>query len=142
LNIGFNYSFTFSPIKYGLAIHSDAVVEPNWLNRLLHTLAREGAGGCVGPEKGDHYLLFKREVFHKLGGFDENYAGYSLVLKDFSMRAERENWKLLPSSDTDIHHFYQSQMREGVITTNHYEDDKKLFFTKFKEANNESIRPR
>jgi len=143
LNLGFNYSFTFSQIKYGLAIHSDAVVEPNWINKLLHALARESAGGCVGPETGDHYLLFKREVFHKLSGFDEKYGGHSLVLRDFAARSEREGWKLITDTDTDIHHFYQTQMREGIITTNHYEDDKKLFFSKFKqEANNESIRPK
>lgn len=133
LNTGFNYSFTFAPIKYGLAIHSDAVVEPNWLNKLLHALARGESVGCVGPEKGDHYLLFKREVFHKLGGFDEKYGGHGYVIQDFTLRAEREGWKLLTDTETDIHHFYQTQMREGLITTNHYEEDKKLYFSKFKQ---------
>jgi GT2 family glycosyltransferase len=132
LNSGFNYSFTFPQIKYGLAIHSDAVVEPNWLSKLLHVLARDKSNGCVGVES-NHYLLFKREVFHKLSGFDEKYGGHGYVIRDFTMRAEREGWKFLSDPETDIHHFSQTQMREGLVTTNHYEEDKKLFFSKFKQ---------
>lgn len=138
LNLGFNYSFTFPPIKYGLAIHSDAVVEPNWLNKLLLKIARDAKCGALFPSQGDHWLLFKRESYAAVGGFDEKYHSHSFVLRDFANRIEKTGFSSQEEQDINIHHFMQTSMREGIVTVNHYDEDKKLYYSKFKEAANES----
>lgn len=139
LNLGFNYAFTFPQIKYGCVIHSDVVVEPNWVNKILGRFTFDGKPGCSVPAKGDHWIVFRREVFANVKGFDDKFKGHGYVVQDFCRRAKRENWDILMDGDTNVHHFFQTQMREGVVTGNHFEEDRSLFLRKFPELATRSL---
>lgn len=142
LNFGFNYSFTFPQIKYGVALHSDVVVEPNWMNKILGRFTFDKKPGCVVPANGEHWLAFRRETFSEIKGFDDKYKGHGYVVQDFCRRAKKENWECVMESDTDVHHFYQTQMREGLVTNHHLENDRGLFFSKFPELATHSLESR
>lgn len=139
LNLGFNYAFTFPQIKYGVMLHSDAVVEPDWLNKILGRFTFDGKPGCVVPAKGEHWLAFRREAFSGPRGFDDRFKGHNYVVKDFCRRAKAENWECVLDDDTNIHHFFQTSLRAGVVTTNHLEEDRSLFLSKFPELVSPSL---
>ena len=141
LNFGFNYAFTFPQIKYGVAIHSDTVVEPNWLNKLLVRFTVDAGLGVVLPEKGHHFTMFRQKTFTDLRGFDDKFRGHTYVIQDFCRRAENANWKLLLDDNTNIHHFFQTQMREGLVTTNHLEEDRRIFCSKYPELVEAKLAP-
>lgn len=129
VNLGLREAFKFPQVKYGLILNADTVVEPFWLSKMINTINSHPRIGIVGPmsnkaipEQMDaerrnmpsvtqrvsgFCMLFKRQVFEKLGGFDEQFIGGGFEDWDFCERAQRHGWNSVIDGTTHIHHFYR-----------------------------------
>lgn len=129
VNLGLREAFKFPQVKYGLVLNADAVVEPFWLSKMLAVLEANPRIGVVGPmsnraipEQSDSAradtitaaqrvsgfcMLFRRQVWEELGGFDEQYAGGGFEDWDFCESARRKGWHVMIDGMTHIHHFYR-----------------------------------
>lgn len=50
-------------------------------------------------------MLFKREIYNKIGGLDERFTPGNFEDDDYSLRIRLEGYRLLLCEDTFIHHF-------------------------------------
>lgn len=141
VNVGLRAAFSFPQVKYGLILNADTVVEPFWLSKMLTVMKAHERIGVVGPlsnlanpEQMDFAkrnipspaqrvsgfcMLFRRQVWEEMGGFDENFLGGGFEDWDFCERAMRANWHVIIDGSTHIHHFYR-QFRH-----NEYNDEMK-----------------
>jgi len=154
INLGFNYLFSNPSVKYGLALNSDVVVEPNWLSNMVKVLNLSKDFGILGPAsniaipaqertKGRELIatdyvsgfcmLFKREVYEGLDGFDESYEGGCYEDRDFCYRAKRAGWRSLVSATTYIHHYWKVSRRSDPRADDQTMANRNRFFSKFPE---------
>lgn len=129
VNLGLRKAFQFPQVKYGLILNADTVVEPYWLSNLIKVAESNPDIGIVGPStnkanpeqintnKRNEFevaqrvsgfcMLFKREVWEALDGFDEQFEGGGFEDWDFCERARRRGWHVIIDKQTYIHHFYK-----------------------------------
>lgn len=129
VNLGLREAFKMPEVKYGLILNADTVVEPFWLSKMLTTLQSNERIGIVGPlsnraigEQMDREkinkmtpsqrvsgfcMLFRRETYEEIGGFDEEFVGGGFEDWDFCERARRKGWHVIIDGTTHIHHFYR-----------------------------------
>lgn len=128
VNQGLRYMFSFPQVEYGIVLHSDVVVSQRWVSGLLNVMSLDDSFGVIGPisntspdeqkqwVKGGAYapvksglssfcMMFKKEVFQILKGFDEGYVGGGYEDLDFCRRAEKFGWKCAATGDVYVHHF-------------------------------------
>lgn len=149
VNLAMRYFFRWPTIKYGLILNADAVVSPEWLSKMVATIKSHDSIGIVGPvsnmanpeqmelERRRNYtaalrvsgfcMLFKREVWEQLGGFDEEFLGGGFEDWDFCERALRKNWKIVIDGFTHIHHFYKMFRREDSHNQQMLANEKRFF---------------
>lgn len=153
VNQGLRHVFTFPGVKFGLILNADTVVEPEWLSKLVGTIARVPELGIVGPVSNfalreqqrlrgstpemarrisGFCMLMRREVFEGIGGFDEQFQGGGFEDWDFCLRAQEAGWNCLIDPRVYVHHFgkafRRSQEDDLRMRTN-----KELFFKKHPE---------
>lgn len=152
INFGIRAMFKNSSVKYGMALNSDIVAEPFWLSRMLRVLGGNPDVGIVGPvtntaipaqeqrrsmlsREVDYVsgfcMLFKREVFEKLDGFDEGYKGGCYEDQDFCLRAKREGWKTMVAAPVHIHHFWKATRRHDPEREEQVAKNRERFYSKF-----------
>lgn len=129
VNLGLKKAFAFPQVKYGLILNADTVVEPFWLTRMLRLLNSNPKMGIVGPVSNKALpeqmvpvmpdqiirtqrvsgfcMLFRRELWEELGGFDEDFVGGGFEDWDFCERAQRKGWFITIDGQTHVHHFYK-----------------------------------
>lgn len=148
VNLGIREAFKFPQVKYGLILNADAVVEPFWLSKMLAVMESNQRIGAVGPmsnraigEQMDpsnigkpsptqrlsgFCMMFRREVFEQLGGFDEQFVGGGFEDWDFCERAQRAGWHNVIAGDTHVHHFYR-QFRHHEFDDSMKENEQRFF---------------
>ncbi len=147
-NLAMKFMFQWSTVRYGLILNADAIVSPNWLSNMVRTLNSNPRIGIVGPvsnkalpEQMDpanfdritpalrvsgFCMLFRREVYEELGGFDEQFLSGGFEDWDFCERALRANWKVMIDGGIHIHHFYK-MFRKYDYDVQLKENEKKFF---------------
>lgn len=155
INVGLRYMFANPAVKYGLALNSDVVVEPYWLSNMVRNLEKIQGAGIIGPmsnmaiseqmglirirqlkELGyvsGFCMLFKRETFEAVGGFDEGYIGGCYEDRDFCYRALKRGWKTMLDCSTYIHHFWKVTRGQDQRTEAQTLENRNRFFKKFPE---------
>jgi GT2 family glycosyltransferase len=152
INSGMNYMFKNSGVKYGLALNSDVVVEPGWLSNMVQMINGNPKWGISGPvsniainsqegRKGRDIIatdyvsgfcmLFKREVYETLNGFDENYHGGCYEDRDFCYRASNLGWRSIVDTSVYIHHFWKATRRSDPRSETQVVENRNRFFSKF-----------
>ena len=150
VNLAMRHLFQWPTVRYGLVLNADAVVTPEWLSQMVNCIKANPRIGIVGPmsnralpEQSDiarkktytsalrasgFCMLFRREVFEELNGFDEAFTGGGFEDWDFCERALRKNWHVVIDGFTYVHHFYR------MFRMNTYDAqmqaNEKLFFEK------------
>ncbi len=129
VNIGLREAFKMPQVKYGLILNADTIVEPHWLTKMLEVMNSNSGIGIVGPYSNcamteqmilsrdkvptiaqrvsGFCMLFRREVFEEMGGFDEQFVGGGFEDWDFCERARRAGWHVAIDGMTHVHHFYK-----------------------------------
>lgn len=151
VNLGIRHMFNHRNVKYGMCLNSDVVVEQKWLTKLKSSLSPSTIG-IVGPvsniaistqqrPKQNHIwkanyvsgfcMLFKREVYEQLDGFDEQYVGGCYEDQDFCVRAIQHNWNILVNGCVYIHHFWKVTRRNDPLTDQYVEQNRERFLKKF-----------
>lgn len=147
-NLGLREAFKFPQVKYGLLLNADTVVEPFWLSKMLDAMSIHDRIGIVGPmsnkanpeqmDRGNFgmavpaqrasgfCMLFKRQVWEELGGFDEEFVGGGFEDWDFCERAIRNGWLVTIDGKTHIHHFYK-QFRRREFDTEMKANEERFF---------------
>lgn len=154
INLGINYLFANPNVKYGLVINSDVVVEPHWLTSLVNSLSQKDGVGIVGPmtnaatrvQEGPREtktalvnyvsgfcMMFKREIWEKLGGFDEGYVGGFYEDRDFCHRASKLGYKTAVNKEVYLHHYWGATRRFDLESDKSMVRNRKRFFEKFPE---------
>lgn len=131
-NLAIRFMFSFANVKYGVLLTPDVVVEPNWLSRMVKTLTSNDKVGIVGPmtshgptpqrigredttypatSVASFCMVFRRETFESINGFDESFAGHGYEDQDFCARAEKAGWQTLIDASVFVHRFARSGMR-------------------------------
>lgn len=150
VNLGLRSAFKFPQAKYGLILNADTVVEPFWLSKMMKVMESNDRIGIVGPmtnrgipeqmEKARMNapsvaqrvsglcMLFRREVWEQMQGFDEQFKGGGFEDWDFCERVRRAGWHVMIDGMTHIHHFYR-QFRHHEYDTE-MKLNEKLFFKK------------
>lgn len=148
VNLGLKSAFRIPQVKYGLILNADAIVEPFWLTKMMKVMISHPRMGIVGPrsnlalleqmdvERGappviaqrvsGFCMLFRREVWEQLDGFDEQFVGGGFEDWDFCERARRLGWHVAIDGMTHIHHFYK-QFRQNDYDTAVRENEKRFF---------------
>ena len=133
VNLGLRHLFQNRHIQYGLVLNSDAVVEPFWLGNMMEAFRQPEDYGIVGPVSNtaipeqqlprSHVIeptnrmvsgfcmMFRREVFEQVGGFDEafQYGGYEDW--DFCERARRAGVPMGVNREVHVTHFWKCSRR-------------------------------
>jgi len=154
-NLGLKYLFANPQVKYGLILNSDVVVEPQWLSRMIQVLTSSDKCGIVGPVSNvaipaqerrrfmsvavtpyvsGFCMAFRRDVFERLGGFDENYIGGCYEDRDFCYRAAKEGWKSVVAGPVYIHHFWKITRGQDPKADAQAIANKERFNNKFPEG--------
>lgn len=152
-NLGLKYLFANPAVKYGLILNSDTIVEPYWLSKMIKVLTSTSQCGIVGPvtnvaipdqEKGKFMLavpvpyvsgfcmLFRREVFERVGGFDEGFIGGCFEDQDFCVRAKAEGWKSVVAGPVYVHHFWKATRGQDPRCNDQVELNRNRFLAKHK----------
>lgn len=148
VNLGLREAFRFPQVKYGLILNADAVVEPFWLSKMLTVMTSNSKIGVVGPmsnraihEQMDpsrlnmptptqrlsgFCMLFRREVYEQIGGFDEQFEGGGFEDWDFCERAQRAGWHNMIDGTTHVHHFYR-KFRHHEYDESMKENERRFF---------------
>lgn len=135
VNMGLRYAFRSPNVKYGLILNSDVVVEPHWLSQMVDAFAANPKIGIVGPTSnammetqkhvrhasllktgqiGGACMMFRREVFEQLEGFDESFAGGCFEDLDFCVRAQQRGWWCMVDCRTYVHHYWKCSRRDPI----------------------------
>lgn len=154
VNLGLHFTFRNPQVKYGLILNADVVVEPHWLSSLISEMEfrKEHNIGLIGPVSNvankpqtsyrEHNqaivpylsgfcLVFKREVFDKVRGFDEGYSGGCYEDRDFCERAKAEGYQCLVDRKTYIHHYRHGFRGDGIGSQSETEKNEERFYNKF-----------
>lgn len=133
-NMGLEFLFQNRRIKFGCILNSDAVVEPEWLSKLMLTFGLESLPnlGLVGPVSNQAIpeqnklkqelfeetarlsgfcMVFRRKVFEEMAGFDEGFIGGGFEDWDFCERARVRGWRLGVNRSVHVNHFYKASRR-------------------------------
>lgn len=153
-NYGLRFIFQHDTIRYGLILNSDVVVEPYWLSNMINILECNAKVGIVGPSSNraipdqencprdtfkivdrvfGHCMLFRREVFDTLNGFDERFIGGGYEDADFCKRAKQAGWLTAVTGHTYVHHFYGMTRRFQKNGIDLIRENKKRFQEKHPE---------
>lgn len=149
-NLAMKYLFRWPTIRYGLILNADAIVSPEWLSKMVNTIKSHSRIGIVGPVSNaanpeqmelprfNQYsaalrvsgfcMLFRREVWEELGGFDEQFQGGGFEDWDFCERAMRANWRIVIDGFTHVHHFYKMFRKDDY--NDQMKQNEKRFFQK------------
>ena len=128
-----NQGFQASPAKWTVFLNNDVVVAPGWLENLIAFAEKQGVAvaspAMVEGELDYEWNAFAREftarmssvvrrgtaygacfmvvrdVFERIGGFDENFTKGGNEDDDFFWRTRRAGFKLAISGVAIIHHF-------------------------------------
>ncbi len=154
VNLGLRFAFRNPQVKYGLILNADLVVEPHWLSNLVEALEsrKENNVGLAGPVSNianqyqtsfrDHSqaivphlsgfcLIFRREVFYKTGGFDQQYSGGCYEDRDFCEIAKAEGYQCLVDRKTYIHHYWRGFRGHGSQSDTEAKKNEERFYNKF-----------
>lgn len=66
-------------------------------------------------------MLFKREIYNKIGGLDERFTPGNFEDDDYSLRIRLEGYRLILCEDTFIHHFGSA----SFLKKNTYDEEQK-----------------
>ena len=130
--------------KYICLLNNDTLVYPHWLSRMIETLAAYPKCGFVGPSTNCHFgpsrtirtweqaekcfgqctevvdplsgfcLLFERELWRKLGGFDERYYLYGQDT-DLEDRGRQLGYKFLWRKDAFVYHIGEASSKKSGV---------------------------
>lgn len=152
INLGIRYMFSNPGVKYGLVLNSDVVVEPYWLSHLVQVVNSLEKVGIAGPisnmaipqqqvSRGNAIsftdyvsgfcMIFKREAFEKLNGFDDGYEGGTYEDRDFCYRAKENGWVSVVDCSTYIHHYWKVSRCQDPRTEHHVARNRNRFVSKF-----------
>ena len=143
---GCNYGLERAKGDYLLLLNDDVTVTDGWLGRLLGTLDRFPEVGLVGPvtnfaagpqqvdvgyEPTEHWgetqevevligfcILFRREVYERIGGLDERFGLGCYDDNDLCLRAALAGYKLRIVRDCWVHHEGHATFRELGVDLN------------------------
>lgn len=150
INTAMRHCFQSPEVKYGLVIDSDVVVEPEWLSGLLATLNSQEESGIVSPRMnakpavsfGDvtgTCMLFRREVFERLRGFDEVLFDGEQDM-DFCARAEEIGFRSATAENVRIHHFGGATVKALQHQLKSVEETSKEVFVKHPVKEGDHVR--
>jgi len=160
VNQGIHHMFQWAGVKYGLALNSDVVVEPEWLSLMVSIMEKDPKIGIVGPvsnkaiqnqekqkanmaEFVDYVsgfcMMFRREVFENLNGFDESYSGGCYEDQDFCYRARRNGWESVVARPVHIHHFWKVTRGKIPSINDQVIKNRDLFLRKFPEIRKDPV---
>ena len=147
-----------SSCDYICLLNNDTEVTPRWLTKMVHTLERTPTCGFVGPstnnchspqkeidtpEKASQYenvavrmdqpisgfcLLFTRNLWRDLGGFDPKYKHYGQE-SDFIDRAKHLGYDSFWRKDSFVWHVGEASVKKsGMDVTAARNEAKKLYW--------------
>jgi hypothetical protein len=116
-NLGLRFMFAFANVHYGVVLTPDVVVEPNWLSRIIKTLAAgedmlspNTNGDCESPPL-PFCTAFKRRTYERLVGFNETFHEPGVTMSDFGDRARKDGFPAVLDSQVYVHHFKRNGNR-------------------------------
>jgi len=129
-NLALKFMFAFANVHYGVVLTPDVVVEPNWLSRMVRTL-NEYPDAIVSPyhnhapngrvignqpqiDPAPFCAAFKRTLYERASGFDEQFHCSGPVMQDFGVRARKAGFRALCDNDIYVHHFEVATMTQDV----------------------------
>jgi len=160
VNIAMRQMFENPDVKFGLCLNSDTVVEKGWLKNLSENFRQHPKLGVVGPisniaippqqigRSSDLFdteyvsgfcMMFRREVFEALDGFDERYVGGCYEDQDFCIRAIEKGWHVSIDSSVYIHHFWRVTRNLDPLANENVQKNRERFLQKFQNINLEKI---
>lgn len=160
VNLGIRYLFSFPAVKYGLILNADAIVEPHWLSKMIRIMNEDPKIGMVGPvsnvatefqtsfRRAGRFpvpylsglcMLFRRDVFEGVDGFDEEFIGGCFEDWDFCERAKKKGWNCVVDGNVYVHHYHRAyrgrQESNDALTL----ANRDRFFNKHPELKKEAI---
>lgn len=152
-----NWAIQRSGSKYICLLNNDTEVIPGWLDKLIEVLDTNDKCFAVGPSTNNCHspqkeidtpekaresvqvvemkdpisafcVLFRKDVFDKLGGFDLRYTLYGQE-SDLLDRAQRAGYKLYWRQDAFVWHVGESSIKAyGMDVSEEREKAKKLYW--------------
>lgn len=72
-NLALRYMFAFASVKYGAVLTPTVVFEPFWLSATVRAIDSNKVAAVFTPsEEEPELVVFTRESYEKIGGFNEN----------------------------------------------------------------------
>ncbi|MFH0921106.1 MAG: glycosyltransferase [Fibrobacterota bacterium] len=88
-------------------------------------------------------LLFKREVYEKVGDFDERFGKGNFEDDDYCIRVRRAGYRILVAGDSFLHHFGGVSFAQGSVDWfEQMRKNQQLFVEKWAEIDKEIIEKR
>jgi len=158
LTEAWNFTISVSPCAYICLLNNDTEVHPNWLGRMYETLTTVPDCGFVGPSTNQCHspqkavstakeaeahrgsavrmdspisgfcLLFSKETYNQLNGFDPRYALYGQE-SDFIDRGFRLGLDAYWRQDAFVFHHGEASIKaHGLDVSTEREKAKKLYW--------------
>lgn len=100
-------AFIDARIKYAVLIHSDCVVEPLWLSRMVGRMENQARNGIVITGSGDDGVCFmiRRECWEAMSLPNGSGDGSCDEVEKITKRAIVFGWNVIVDPDIYTHHF-------------------------------------
>lgn len=151
INLALRQMFTLSGVNFGCVISQEAIMEPNWLSRMMKTMLADMQIGVLAPSSNigspiqtelsvvgrvspaawvsGGCILFRKTAFNYVNGFDEAlHGGYED--RDFCNRVKNKGYTIAVDGNVHIHSFFTTQEQQ---LSSEYEKktSEKTFFERY-----------